>query len=48
MPLYNKSPFVGQLSWVAPNASLIGDVTLGPKSSVWYGAVLRGNSEDKS
>jgi len=30
-------------AFVAPNAVLVGDVSLGPRSSVWYGAVLRGD-----
>jgi carbonic anhydrase/acetyltransferase-like protein (isoleucine patch superfamily) len=29
--------------FVAPTASVIGDVTIGPESSVWYGTVLRGD-----
>ena len=29
--------------FVAPNATVLGDVVLGPGSSVWYGAVLRGD-----
>jgi gamma-carbonic anhydrase len=29
--------------FIAPSASVIGDVTIGEKSSVWYGAVLRGD-----
>ena len=29
--------------WIAPNATVVGDVTLGEKASVWYGAVLRGD-----
>jgi carbonic anhydrase/acetyltransferase-like protein (isoleucine patch superfamily) len=31
--------------WVAPNASVIGDVRLGSEASVWFGAVLRGDNE---
>ncbi len=31
--------------WVAPNAVVIGDVTLGRDASVWWGAVLRGDNE---
>ena len=27
-------------AWVAPGATVAGAVTLGPGSSVWYGAVL--------
>lgn len=29
--------------YVAPNASVIGDVHIGPRSSVWFGAVIRGD-----
>jgi carbonic anhydrase/acetyltransferase-like protein (isoleucine patch superfamily) len=28
---------------VAPSADVVGDVTLGPDASVWYGCVLRGD-----
>ena len=42
MPLGEKKPFVGKGSFVAPNASVIGDVQVGDKSTIWYGAVLRG------
>ena len=31
--------------WIAPNATLIGKVRLKPESSVWFGAVLRGDNE---
>eukprot|EP00877_Chromochloris_zofingiensis_P011310 jgi/Chrzof1/6432/Cz18g10140.t1 len=36
-------PQKGQLVFVAPNATLLGDIKLGDMSSVWYGAVLRGD-----
>lgn len=32
-------------AWAAPTASLIGQVSLGPDSSVFYGAVLRGDTD---
>lgn len=38
-----KTPDVARATWVAANATVIGDVTLGPQSSVFYGAVLRGD-----
>jgi carbonic anhydrase/acetyltransferase-like protein (isoleucine patch superfamily) len=38
-----KTPDISQAIFVAPNATVLGDVTLGEKSSVWYGAVLRGD-----
>lgn len=38
------SPTVSPLTaFVAPSASVIGDVTLGENSSVWYGATIRGD-----
>ncbi|PTY02545.1 gamma carbonic anhydrase family protein [Opitutaceae bacterium EW11] len=39
----SKTPDTTAANWVAKNATLVGDVTLGPKSSVFYGAVLRGD-----
>ncbi|WP_297322018.1 gamma carbonic anhydrase family protein [uncultured Bartonella sp.] len=32
-------------TWIAPSAEIIGKVTLKPRSSVWFGAVLRGDNE---
>jgi carbonic anhydrase/acetyltransferase-like protein (isoleucine patch superfamily) len=37
------TPDLAKASFVAANATVIGDVTLGEKSSVFYGAVLRGD-----
>ena len=44
MPLYSfegKSPTVHPTAFVAPTASLIGDVTVEAGASVWFNAVLR-------
>ncbi len=30
--------------FIAPNATVVGDVTLGKNVNIWYGAVLRGDS----
>ena len=38
----SSRPSLGQGGFVAPSASLIGKVSLGRGSSVWYNAVLRG------
>ncbi len=38
-----RSPETAAAAFVAPNATVIGDVVLGPDSSVWYGCVLRGD-----
>lgn len=32
-------------AYVAPNATVLGDVTIGAESSVWFGAVIRGDTE---
>ncbi len=31
--------------WIAPDAAVIGDVAFGDDSSVWFGAILRGDNE---
>jgi carbonic anhydrase/acetyltransferase-like protein (isoleucine patch superfamily) len=38
-----RSPETAGAIFVAPNATVVGDVTLGAQSSVFYGAVLRGD-----
>ena len=50
MPIYALGerkpllPAAGRF-WIAPNASVIGDVALGEDCSVWFGATLRGDNE---
>jgi carbonic anhydrase/acetyltransferase-like protein (isoleucine patch superfamily) len=47
MPLYSLgdlTPRLGRDAWAAPSADLIGDVRLGARASVWFGAVLRGDN----
>lgn len=41
--LNGKTPKVGQRCFLAENAALIGDVTIGDDCSIWYGTVLRGD-----
>lgn len=41
-PYGGAVPKISDEVFVAPNASVIGSVTIGKGSSVWYGAVLRG------
>jgi carbonic anhydrase/acetyltransferase-like protein (isoleucine patch superfamily) len=36
-------PEIHPTAWIAPTAAVMGDVRLGPESSVWYGAVIRGD-----
>ncbi|MFF9624093.1 gamma carbonic anhydrase family protein [Streptomyces griseosporeus] len=40
-----REPKIDENTFVAPTASVIGDVTLAEGASVWYGAVLRGDVE---
>ena len=42
-PATGAVPSLGSGAWVAPSADVVGDVTLGPDASVWYGCVLRGD-----
>jgi carbonic anhydrase/acetyltransferase-like protein (isoleucine patch superfamily) len=47
MPLYaigERTPTIDPSAFVHPDAVLIGDVTVGPESSIWPTAVLRGDS----
>ncbi|MHA7876099.1 gamma carbonic anhydrase family protein [Roseivivax sp.] len=39
------SPKLAGDAWVAPDANVIGQVTLGQGASVWFGATLRGDNE---
>ncbi|MBV9719650.1 MAG: gamma carbonic anhydrase family protein [Candidatus Eremiobacteraeota bacterium] len=39
-----KRPKIDPSAFVAPNAVLIGDVEVGPASSIWFGVVLRGDN----
>ena len=44
MPLFSfegKSPTVHAGAWIAPTATVVGDVTIEAGASVWYGAVVR-------
>ena len=43
-----SAPEVPETAWVAPNATLIGAVTLAEEASVFYGAVLRGDMDSIS
>lgn len=43
MPLYDLEPSILLDSWVAPNATVIGEVLIGGETTVWYGAVIRGD-----
>ncbi|KAL9262118.1 Gamma carbonic anhydrase 1, mitochondrial-like protein [Drosera capensis] len=43
MNVFDKVPVVDKDAFVAPSASVIGEVQIGAGSSIWYGCVLRGD-----
>jgi carbonic anhydrase/acetyltransferase-like protein (isoleucine patch superfamily) len=44
-PAYWPEPDVSKAAFIAPNATLIGDLTIGTGASIWYGAVVRADVE---
>lgn len=38
-----SSPSFGENCFIAPNATIIGSVSIGDESSIWFGSVLRGD-----
>lgn len=42
-PYGGKSPRIDEGAFVAPTAVLVGDVSLGPRASVWFNTVIRGD-----
>ena len=46
--LGNQIPQVAEDAYVAPSADVIGSVSLDSQSSVWFGAVLRGDNDQIS
>ena len=42
-PVNGKSPKIGEDCFIAENATIVGDVTVGSQCSVWFNAVLRGD-----
>jgi len=43
LPFSGTLPHVASSAFVAPNATLIGHVTIDAEASVWFGSVLRGD-----
>src|SRR2546427_6428769 len=42
-PLGPKKPRIHPSAILAPNCTIIGDVVIGPRTSIWPGAVIRGD-----
>ena len=48
MPIHtlgDRRPVIGRDAWIAPNATVIGDVRLGDEASIWWNAVLRADND---
>jgi carbonic anhydrase/acetyltransferase-like protein (isoleucine patch superfamily) len=46
--LADLSPSIAASSYIAPNATVVGNVTLGENTSVWFGAILRADNDSVS
>jgi carbonic anhydrase/acetyltransferase-like protein (isoleucine patch superfamily) len=43
-PVRRQPELIASSAWIAPNATVLGDVTIGDEASVWFGAVARGDT----
>jgi len=43
IPLGDRVPIIHPTCWIAPNATIIGDVTLAEDCTVWFASVIRGD-----
>ena len=43
LPVKGISPSFGNNCFIAPNATIVGDVTMGDDCSIWFNAVIRGD-----
>ena len=43
LPVKGVSPTIPSDCFIAPNATLVGDVVMGSECSVWFNAVVRGD-----
>ena len=41
VPIHGKTPIIHDTAFIAPGCTIIGDVTIGAGSSIWYNCVLR-------
>jgi carbonic anhydrase/acetyltransferase-like protein (isoleucine patch superfamily) len=44
-PYFDKRPNIDKAAFIAPTAAIIGDVTIGANSGIWFNSVLRGDVE---
>ncbi|MDM5213973.1 gamma carbonic anhydrase family protein [Peribacillus sp. RS7] len=45
IPYNNKKPSIDESVFVAPGAHLIGDISIGKESTIWFNSVLRGDED---
>lgn len=45
LPFNGVAPTCHESAWIAPGARIIGNVTLGEEASIWYNAVVRGDTD---
>ena len=43
LPVKGVCPILGEDNWVAPNATIVGDVQTGKQCTIWFNAVVRGD-----
>ena len=43
LPVRGIHPQIPEDCFIAPNATIVGEVTMGPRCSVWFNAVIRGD-----
>lgn len=43
LPVHGVMPVIGEDCFIAPNATIVGDVVMGDQCSIWFNAVLRGD-----
>lgn len=41
IPIHGKTPQIHESAFIAPGCTIVGDVTIGAESSIWYNCVLR-------
>ena len=43
LPYNHIQPVIAQDAFIAPNATIIGDVTIGNQAGIWFGCIIRGD-----
>jgi carbonic anhydrase/acetyltransferase-like protein (isoleucine patch superfamily) len=43
LPVQGKSPEIPKSCYIAPNCTIVGDVSMGEDCSIWFNAVVRGD-----